>query len=413
MVLFTLVYFIILFIHIVKKRGFDVSAYIVLLYVITSFCSVLMFSLDFVDAEKRNISLIPTLIYCALITLSIRPIYKLNYSSISSIAIKNSKVINCITYFYFVYLLYFIIVHYQGILFVLAYGDWDSLRADVMGNWGSSSISRAGGLLQLVDTIFHILGSASFIMFPIFFVSLAMLNKSRLFCIIAFLGTTTTVLSGVLAADRSNIFYWIILLGLCLVMFWKRLTKPQKKFIVPLVASMLLIVMVYFASVTTSRFKDSDAGTRGGLITYAGQPYINFCYFWDNFNNREGITTKALFPSTHYFILKDYEGGVERQQKFTAKTGITCSVFYTFLGAFIIDDNQIGPFIFIALYLVLFSLFSRYKKKDNTISLYGFIGNYVFTVIPTCGCIAYMYGGPLTNLSIIVLLIFVILITGR
>src|SRR5690606_31930588 len=124
-------------------------------------------------------------------------------------------------------------------------------------------------------------GGASVIMLLFYFYSICFLNKSRYFNAIILLSSTTIIIIGILGVDRSKSFYWILTYGFMMALFWRHMSKRIRKqiFIVSLV--LVSLVVVYIASVTVSRFEGRSSGTEGGIISYAGQPYINFCLFFD------------------------------------------------------------------------------------------------------------------------------------
>ena len=65
---FVFAYFLLLFLYIVKKRGIDISACIIGLYMISTLGSIYLLKNDEEYMEKDP-TFIPTLIYCSMITL--------------------------------------------------------------------------------------------------------------------------------------------------------------------------------------------------------------------------------------------------------------------------------------------------------------------------------------------------------
>ena len=84
MYLLPLIYFGSLTFYFWKKHGtFDVSVYMSLLYTITSFCCVLMVAGGHLSADggvlfdgwEPTFGVVPTVLYCGLVTLTIFPIF--------------------------------------------------------------------------------------------------------------------------------------------------------------------------------------------------------------------------------------------------------------------------------------------------------------------------------------------------
>ena len=97
MLYFPFIYFTTLLLAVIRKRGFDMSAYMIFIYAISSFFSIILYNqnydYDLVYFSKIDISPLPTIIYCGLITFCIYPFYKYNSNrlNISNIApLKNS-----------------------------------------------------------------------------------------------------------------------------------------------------------------------------------------------------------------------------------------------------------------------------------------------------------------------------------
>ena len=403
LVLIPIVWFSLLLAICISKKGFGVSAYVSLMYVITSIAALLLYS-NTPKAERLDPSLISTIIYCFLISLSIIPIYRIDKTGYQNVQINNPGFIKGLIWFYLFCFFFLLVFYWQDIMFRIALGDWDDIkRSAAMGD--AYSIRQFSGLLRPVSIIVRVFTSISFVMIPVFFLSLKQLRLPYRYSFSAIIGSLSSFLVAILDADRSRIFIWVLLMGLCLVIFWGELGKRMKRSIIPLIVSVIGVAVIYSYAVSVSRFSDTSGGALQSVIAYAGQPFSNFCYFFDHFNNLEGVNTRVLFPFTHTFIVGDYVGGVDLQMEMTLKTGIYSSVFYTFLGIFIIDSNQAGPFLFIIVYLLIWAIVQRRSKKRNRVSLYSFFVYYFLMVIPTYGCIAYMYSHWYLTLSIVLLLL--------
>lgn len=389
------IYFTFLFIFIYIKNKFDVSAYITLLFLISSFFSILIHNLDYQPLSRYNLGVIPTIVFCGLVTLTIYPIYKFNSNNIKGVSLRNDKFINLVTYFYFFSFIFLLIAYKDDIVFRFTFGDFAAMRGD-----DDLGLKRYPGIVELFLLPVRAFAYSSYIMIFIFFFSIAFLKKSAIFNIMAFCGSLPVVVMGILGIDRSKTFYWIIILGLCLVFFWKHIDRKKKIKIFPIVSSFLLMVVLYMALVTSSRFGERDIGNKGGVITYGGQSYINFCYFWDNFDNPSGFSTKYLFPATHHWIIGDYEGAVSYQKELHLKTRKNPGVFYSYLGSFLIDSNKPGPFIFTLLYLLLCRL--AFRKKLGVIRFERLFYAFLLLIIPSCGIILYIYTSYYMTFSMVV-----------
>lgn len=396
------VYFIILTYVLFRKRGLDVSVFISLLYVITSFCSILMFKMGLVERNYSHPSLIATIVYCGLLTFCIVPISKLKLCETDLIVTpKTERILTRLTYVFFVVFLIYIILNIQDIIYVLLFGDYAQLRYDIL----NENIGHVQGVSGYLSILLNLFASISFIMVLVFFISITYLKKGVLFNLCALCGSLTSLLSEILGISRAGIFYYAIILSLCLVIFWKKIGFKTKLSITIPISALVISMGIYFSQVTTDRFEENYAagGTQGGLISYTGMPYSNFCYFFDN-KPYTGVSTRFLLPFTNY-VLKGYKGGTERELEMTRITNMSCVSFMTFLGSFIMDCNQVMPFIFVILYTLLLRHCLR-NKHGTRIKLFWLIFIFILIIVPSIGCISYFYTSPFRNLSLAVLLIF-------
>lgn len=403
-----LIFFSLIFVYIYVRRGIDASAYVVFLYVVSSFFGIIYYEQFASSIAQSSCTFASTIIYCSLIALSIYPIYRFDTNSLQQIKIPSIRIINWLIYLYFGIFVLLIYAYREDVLFRLLYGDFAELRADV--HQGLNKVTQYGGVLGFALLFANILATMSYIMIPVFFITRSFIRRSWWFSAMAILGSLPAVVEGVLGIDRSKAFYWVVIFGFSIVVFWKHLQKKARKTVVLVAVVLLGAVAFYLSAVTVGRFEDTADGTEGGVISYAGQSYVNFCYFFENYDNGETFSTRYLFPATHFWLLGDYDGSVPLQQEMTLRTRMECGVFYTFLGNFIVDNNQIGPFVFMVVYLLLFAI---NVKNNKRVTIGEFLMWFVLALIPTCGIISYLYTSPYTTLSIIAILTFVHVLSLR
>lgn len=393
-------YFSALFIFIFRRHRIDASAYITLLFVITSFLSIIMNSNGYY-VNPKYITILPTFLYCFLITLLIAPIYRYNTSSIIIIKSRSSLFIKYTSNLFFC----------CSILLAIFYAP-DYIKNFALGEFASQKnlIFEEGlQLTQYPVFIEILLYSARIIFAPfslfmifVFFQSIIETNK---FNFKALIGSFAAILIGILNIDRSKIFFWIILFGLSSVIYWPFLSQRHRNKIKMIFMVFVSIFSLYIAVVTISRYGESDSGAFGSIINYAGQPFLNFCYFFNEFHNPDGITLKYLFPATHYYIIGDYDSSIALQQEMTERTGIFTGVFYTVLGDFLVSDGLFGPFLIVGVYLVLSGIV---LKRNKVVSFEQLLLAFFLMLVPTLGTITYYYN----NYVITINLIFIILLLG-
>ncbi len=311
------------------------------------------------------------------------------------------------TYIYAFCFVFTLIIYWKDIIYLFTLGDWGYYRNLVVRGETLTGMSRVG-FLKYFSIIVSFIGSISFIMFPVFFINICFRKKPIKHNILSFCGTLNVVLSGILYADRSSSFRWLLFLGLNLVLFWHYLNGKQKKMVVPIASIAIGFIIFYVITVTTSRFGDFEQGGQESVVRYGGISYINFCYFFDNFDNNSGFIGKYFFPAFHHFILNDYDGNIQFQEELSMQTGFECATFYSVLGSFVMDANRSGPFLFVILYSLLFYLAMK-QGRNKTFSFNSFMLVYILSLIPTFGIIAYCYTSYTHTIDFILLFIFLAL----
>ena len=251
--------------------------------------------------------------------------------------------------------------------------------------------------------IFGIFNSMSWIVLLLFFYSICFLKKSICFNLLLLLSSTSCIILGIIGIDRSIVFYWLLLLGFSFVLFYKYIPKKKKKWIFMSFFVLVGLLLVYFIAVTMSRFGDEGSDSEGAfdsIIEYAGQNFINFCWFWDRFN-LPSVNLTGLFPAINHFFIGD-PSIVEYGKKLELKLGFFINYFYTFLGSWMIYVGQIGTIILVIIYSITARMFLAYR---HTISLGVFMRVFIIGIVPACGVILYTYTSYMVTMSALVLYI--------
>ena len=233
----------------------------------------------------------------------------------------------------------------------------------------------------------------------VFLYSITFLNEKWWINAMALIGSTTVIIVGMLQVDRSATFFWVLILGLAVSMFWHQMSSKIKSIAIGFSTTLILIAASYALSVTKDRFEERDGGSGGGIVNYLGQPYYHFCEVWDYYPAPDGITTKSLFTAFHKFVLHDFEGTVRYQVEMGLKSNMDLGVFYTHLGSFMLSAGKFGPFMITCVYLTLFYILFKGKKKPqitnkevlNYLPFEKLVIMFFLLCIPTIGCICYYY----------------------
>ena len=169
MLYFPFIYFTTLLLAVIRKRGFDMSAYMIFIYAISSFFSIILYNqnydYDLVYFSKIDISPLPTIIYCGLITFCIYPFYKYNSNrlNISNIApLKNSTFFKGLIFIFISVFILIILLFYDQIVFNLFIGDLGEIRVDSYNGMTTSITDSLTGISRIIATIVMILGHSAY-----------------------------------------------------------------------------------------------------------------------------------------------------------------------------------------------------------------------------------------------------------
>lgn len=392
------IYFSILTGILFMKRGLDACTYISLIYTATSLFAV---GIDIMGLSPNLVSfasLLPTILYCLLLTLFIVPVYFIDLSAYKGIKFRSQKFLRLVTYAYFASLVCFLLAYMNDLKFIISYGDFGELK-NLVYEGDAYQLTSYPSIIELFLYPVRVIVGSSVIMIFIFFFNITFLKEKWWINVMAVVSSGSVIVDGILHIDRSSTFFWVLLLGLSVSMFWNFMQPKIKSIAIGFTTVLVLAAATYALAVTKDRFEDRDGGSEGGIVMYLGQPYYHFCEIWDYYPAPDGITTKSLFPSLHVFLLKDYAGAVAYQQEMGLKTNMDLGVFYTHLGSFMLSAGNFGPFMITIVYLLVFYLImkddnsmpSKKGKDSNYFPFEKLMIIYFLLCIPTVGCICYYY----------------------
>lgn len=388
-----------------KKKKFEISAFLVSLYVLTSFFAILIDinGLRSFDTIKYQIGVFPAVLYCLLLTLTIWPFYRLRTRRMYRIRLNKPKLFNFIVYFYFVCFIFVLITSYSSIIKILS-GNLGELRNALYRGETITDIN-VGGIFKPLFIVTYIFGRFSIIMILFYFYSITYLKKSKLFNSIVLLSSMSIILMGVIGVDRSKVLYWMLSYGFCLVLFWRRLNKKQHKSILKVSALMLSVVISYFMVLTLSRFDAQDSGSGGSMISYTGQSFINFCYFFDHVTYKQ-FSLQRIFPLIYkLFINNGIENTTQLNEVIGLQTGKNLGVFSTFIGDIMVASGRFIAFIYCLGFYFISLLFLGLRRRRVT-NFYQLIFIFCMISVPMLGIFVDFFAGIETTLPLICFLIY-------
>lgn len=164
-------------------------------------------------------------------------------------------------------------------------------------------------------------------------------------------------------------------------------------------------LVAYLAVMTIARFGDRDygsdiTGTQGGLISYLGQSYINFCVYFDKFEppfSHFGI----IFPFTYQFILGIPSGGVVIQQLMRELTGFETGVFYTFIGHIIVGAGKTVAIIFCMVYTLISLIVTSRLTRHRAVAADQMYLYFALASVMYLGLFGYYYSSSGTTFGLV------------
>lgn len=388
LIYFPAIYFFILLIYIIQRNGFDISACIVGVYLFTGICSVLLYYSDNRAARAyglfdiESVTIVPTLIYCSMITLVVWPFIKFNSNKRRDIRPINVNIFNILSWCFICSFFFCLILFKDDIMFRLQMGDSiGKLRGDEI----ETAQSRLGGPLHLLSTIAVSICSVSSICFILFYYSTTYLKKSFLFNALLIISSLGCIIQGIMGIDRSISFYWILNALFIFVLFKPYIRRKTKRIIFLFGCGAAFGVGAYLVMLSKSRFGESAFDS---LINYMGQNFINFCWFWNNYD-APAMNFGIFFPiSSHFFI--DWGmpvSAVSYGLWVRSKVGYFVNVFYTFMGTIMLYLGQWAVIPFCIIYNIIASKVLKPRKdlKFTTIVLI-----FIIAIVPYNGVILYL-----------------------
>lgn len=376
-----------------KHRTFDVAAYMSLLYTITSLCSVLMIVGGFLSANggvlfdgwEPDFGIVPTILYCGLITLTIIPFSFIRPEKLETISNVHRYLIYAFTLFI---LLQGLVMFYLvgDSISDLLHGDFKFLKeSHYAGNISPAEVKML--TMPFPIQFLYLLSFMTLLGLPLFFYYSCVEKRSLWLTVPLLAISISPILRGILMADRTEIIHYGLMFFFSLVFFQKFITKKVRNFLLLASLPVLTVGGTYIVAVSASRFENQDEGTSGTMLEYAGQSYANFCYFYDN-HNRDLYYIERELPVISYYVLKSQY--IDTKEERTAKEGFFIGVFASHIGSWMLDTGVIGSILISVLFSLLCCLVvKRYDRTEFDIA--DVLMLFALGTVPTFGIFYYRY----------------------
>ena len=173
------------------------------------------------------------------------------------------------------------------------------------------------------------------------------------------------VFVAIVTVSRGNLFFLLIELLICFLLFKKFIPKNTKRFLFFGSIVFLFILVPVVMIFTTSRFGSSTYTPLMSVFKYFGESFLNFnCTFWENIEEHPMGEFKfpfiyQLYDAPHTFLSRR-----ERYNFFSDMTGTNVLLFKTIVGDFFLEY---GALLGGAVLIILSRLYSRVIRFNKQI----------------------------------------------
>lgn len=394
MIFIPFIFFLLLTIYWWKKgHGLDVCTYMSGLYAFTTFLSIVIVQFDLIDAggilfDKYDIELnaLPTIIFCVTIALGIVPFSMIYSKEIKNVSNGTPHLVMAISIILIgVAILNFWLVA-DSTAEILG-GDLETVRR---AHYEGIETPAEAKVLTLPAILgyFYYLKLSTLMALPLFFYYSCFTNKRWWFLALLFFASLATPISALQAADRTEFILYALMFSFCLILFWKNLSRKFKRKLLIFGTPMMLVVAAYIVAVSAARFGDTDEGAQGGAIQYAGQNYLNFCFFWENAKYDE-ICSEREFPLLNHFINK-VDSNKDRRAERSGHQGFFISVFAAYVGDVMLDLSPLGMTAWVLFFFIMNMLIVKRKHREE-FDIGEILAIFTSAVVPIFGIFYYKY----------------------
>lgn len=391
-----------------KHRHFGAEAWMAFLYAISALASIPVFQQDLIGIQYgtplKTVGLIPTIVYCGLLTITILPFSQMNAEKITFIEKPKPWLFKLVSWMLIITFFCTVFVYIGDIRKTMAIGDLKMVRDMVYSGESATKVSGIKYIFCLPETFLSALGMVAI---PFFLYSLCFTHNKWWFNLLLLLSSTTAIVKSILIAGRTQTIYWIFTFVACYCFFSPMMKSSYKHIIRILFTSVFGVILLFFVAVTAARYYNVAQYAIQMLLLYIGEPFVEFCYFWDFFQSPD-MSLQRILPFTHQFILgKNIDLEIYRAHV-AAKSGLFIGVFFTFLGDLLIDIGRFGMMVYVLIYHIVARLLLR-RKDPQVLPFHHILIWLLLILLPLEGLFYYSFHTVRMSYYVIETILLVIL----
>ncbi|WP_159730216.1 O-antigen polymerase [Sphingobacterium sp. 18053] len=388
-------YFVILF-FIARAKQFKIASYLIGVYTFSIFFSIILYNSQS-NLEYQYANLVSSIVFCVLLLFYFIPFFKKNIiiePNSNTVFLRRFILVGrCLSIILIIGCIFLV----TKIKEALAFGLVDTRIA----MYKDESVFTSYNVIEHIGhSLLKWLGGLCYTVLIMFFYAYSFIKKERTLKVLLLISSLSAIYLGLLVGGRTNLMYWVLTFIFCLVLFWSHLSKRKKKLITIVSLVTLGLLASYLIFISIGRAAVAHGGeTENFLITYAGQSYLNFCYFFENLDFHQ-YTSYRIFPLTSSLLFGSFDLN-EYRDLILYKTGMNIGIFYTFLGDIFVDTGLGGMLLYSIVYFLIARRFMG--KKLFTLSDLLILG--VLYQIPLHGLFYYSFWKTESSVSIILIIL--------
>lgn len=358
------------------------------------------------DSSDVIFSVPSTITFCFAATLSILPFSMIYGKELKVIKPTYSFVLSAISLFLIAIALLNLYLVADSTVEILS-GDLSTVRTDHYEGLLSPAQIKAETLPKIIRFLYTF-NNSTILALPIMFYYMCFERKPWWFNLTLFFTSLSMPISGLQTADRTEIVFYVLMFGFCIVFFKNVISKKFKRIIFFAGLPVAVAFIIYFVVVSDSRFSDRKEGNAvQSAFQYAGQGFLNYSFIWENAKPNL-ISAEREFPFIHHFFFK-IDSNPERRAVRSGQHGFFISVFPTFIGDILLDLSFIGLLIWVLFYFTIVCLVIKSGRR-NEIDVGEMLMIFILGAIPVFGIFYYRFYNYYSTL-IIMIAAFVYIIT--
>ena len=376
-----------------KHQGYDVCVYMSSLYALTSFLAIIIVANDLLDEGgilfdnyDLELNIIPTILYCSLLTIGMLPFSMIYRKDLKTINVNNPLFVDALSCFLILIALLNLYLVADSTLEILS-GDLSTVRSDHYEGIESPAEIKAEGMPYIFRFLYYF-NTSTLLAIPLFFYYLCFKHRPWWYLLLILFSSLSMPIAGIQSADRTEVVLYGMMFTTCLILFHPHLSKKIKAVIRFISIPIALAAITYFIVVSDARFSKREGGAVTSALQYAGQGYLNYCFFWEKANTNY-ITAEREFPLIAHYAFHidndDYRRSIRSGQQ-----GFFMSVFATYIGDVLLDLTPVGMILWvIAFFMISVIIFKRPHREELDIG--ELLLFYVLSIIPVFGIFYYRF----------------------